>query len=128
MSPSDRRSAGTGNKPSPHCSDALRSRSIRFADSEWKLIEQATLRHGITAGELIRTGALALAEVRLGEAPPATMTSSHLALFEVTYRTSFETATLETERLIDSGHERDVDALVNASRKTMAKTMKDGPA
>lgn len=128
MSPRDRKRAGTGNNPSPHRSDARRSRSIRFADSEWKLIEQATLRHGIPAGELVRTGALAFAEDRLGAPPPATMTSGHLALIEVTYRTAFETATLETERLLDSGHERDVDALVNASRKSMAMTMKEGPA
>ena len=70
MSRSDRKNSGTENKTSRNRSDARRPRSIRFADSEWNLVEQAALRHGIPAGELVRAGALAFAEDRLGESPP----------------------------------------------------------
>ncbi|MDE0001395.1 MAG: hypothetical protein OXQ29_01700 [Rhodospirillaceae bacterium] len=128
MSTSDRKSSGIGNKPSPHRSDARRPRSIRFADSEWKLIEQAALRHGIPAGELVRTGALALAEDRLGESPPATLTSGHLALIEATYRSVYIVSTLKREELLDAGHQEDIKALVEAARNTMTETMKEGPA
>ncbi|MDD9997691.1 MAG: hypothetical protein OXQ89_08095 [Rhodospirillaceae bacterium] len=128
MSRNDRNGAGTGNKPPPHRSDARRPRSIRFADSEWKLIEQAALRHGIAAGELVRSGALAFAEDRLGESPPATLTSGHLALIEATYRASFVTSTLDRDRLLDAGRNKDVDALIDAAHDAMAKTMKEGPA
>ena len=125
---SDRKSSGTGNKRSRNRSDARRPRSIRFADSEWNLIEQAALRHGIPAGELVRAGALALAEDRLGESPPATLTSGHLALIEATYRSVYMMSTLKREELLDTGHRDDVQALVDAARKTMTQTMDEGPA
>ena len=121
------KSSGTGIKPSPNRSDARRPRSIRFADSEWNLIEQAALRHGIPAGELVRAGALALAEDRLGESPPATLTSGHLELIEVIYRYVYIIATLNRQQLLDAGRENEVEALVDAARKTMNETMRQGP-
>lgn len=127
MRRSDRKSSGTGNKPSRNRGDARWPRSIRFADSEWKLIEQAALRHGVPAGELVRAGALALAEDRLGESPPATLTSGHLALIEVMYRYVYIIATLNRQQLLDAGRGNEVEALVDAARKTMNETMGQGP-
>ncbi len=128
MSRSDRKNSATGNEPSRNRSDARRPRSIRFADSEWKLVEQAALRHGIPAGELVRAGALSLAEDRLGESPPATLTSGHLALIEATYRSVYVISTLKREELLDAGHRNDVEALVDAARKTMKQAMNEGSA
>ena len=128
MPRSDQKSIATGNKPSQNRSDARRPRSIRFADSEWILIQQAAMRHGIAAGELVRAGAIALAEDRLGESPPATLSPGHLALIEAIYRSVYLMATLERERLLDSGRGDDVEALIAAARKTMAETMEEGPA
>ncbi len=128
MRRSDRKSSAAGNKASPNRSDARRPRSIRFADSEWKLVEQAALRHGIPAGELVRAGALALAEDRLGESPPATLTSGHLALIEVMYRYVYVMATLDRQQLLDAGRGKEVTALVDAARQTMAQVMDEGPA
>lgn len=125
---SDRKSSATGNKASGNRSDSRRPRSIRFADSEWNLIGQAALRHGIPAGDLVRAGALALAEDRLGESPPATLTSGHLALIEATYRSVYMMSTLKREELLDAGQQDDVEALVDAAGKTMKETMNEGPA
>ena len=47
------------------------------------------------------TGALALAEDRLGESLPSTLASGHLALIEATYRASFVMSMLDKERLLD---------------------------
>jgi len=127
MPQSDRKNSETGIKPSQNRNDSRRPRSIRFADSEWNLIGQAALRHGIPAGELVRDGALALAEDRLGESPPATLTSGHLALIEATYRSVYLISTLKREELLDAGQQDDVEALVDAARKTMTETMQDGP-
>ena len=127
MSQSDRINSGTGTRPSRKSGDARRPRSIRFADSEWNVIEQAALRHGVPAGELIRKAALALAEDRLGASPPATLTSGHLALIEDTYRSVYLMATLMRLELLDAGHRDDVEALVDAARKTMVQTMDEGP-
>ena len=128
MPRSDRKNSETGINPSQNRSDARRPRSIRFADSEWNLIGQAALRHGIPAGELVRTGALALAEDRLGESPPATLSPGHLALIESIYRSVYVMSTLKREELLDAGHRDDVKALVDAARKTMKQTMDEGPA
>ena len=128
MSRSDRKSSATGNKPSGNRSDSRRPRSIRFADSEWNLIGQAALRHGIPAGELVRAGALALAGDRLGESLPATLTSGHLALIEATYCSVYMMSTLKREELLDAGQQDDVEALVDAAGKTMKETMNEGPA
>lgn len=127
MPRNDRKSSGSGNKPSRNRSDARRPRSIRFADSEWNLIEQAALRHGIPAGELVRAGALALAEDRLGESPPATLSPGHLALIEVMYRYVYMMATLNRQSLLDSGRDDEVAALVAAARKTMSQIMEEAP-
>ena len=128
MSRTDRKNSGTRNNPSQNRSDPRRPRSIRFADSEWSLIEQAALRHGVPASELVRAGALALAEDRLGESPPATLSPGYLALIEDTYRSVYLMATLKREELLEAGHQDDVEALVNAARNTMKKTMEEGPA
>ena len=128
MPQSDRKNSETAINRSQNRSNARRPRSIRFADSEWSLIEQAALRHGVPASELVRAGALALAEDRLGETPPATLSPGHLALIEDTYRSVYLMATLKREELLEAGHRDDVEALVNAARNTMKKTMKEGPA
>lgn len=128
MSPSEGKSSGTGNKPSRNSSDARRPRSIRFADLEWNLIERAAARHGIAAGQLVREGAIALAEDRLGESPPATLSPGHLALIEEMYRYVYVMATLDRERLLESGRGDDISELIDAARKTMSQTMKEGPA
>ena len=127
MSRSDPKNSVTGNNSSQNRNDSRRPRSIRFADSEWKLIGRAALRHGIPAGELVRDGALALAEDRLGESPPASLTIGHLALIEATYRSVYLISTLKREELLDAGQQDDVEALVDAARKTMTETMQDGP-
>ena len=128
MPRSDRKNSETGINPSQNRNNARRPRSIRFADSEWSLIEQAAQRHGIPTSELVRTGTLAFAEDRLGESPPAALTSGHLALIEATYRSVYMISTLKREELLDAGQQDDVDALVDAAGKTMKETMNEGPA
>jgi len=63
-------------------SEARQPRTVRFSDSEWSLIERAAARHGIPAGELIRSVAVAAAKERLGEPPPTTLSNGHAALIE----------------------------------------------
>ena len=128
MSRSDPKNSATGKNPSQNRNDSRRPRSIRFADSEWKLIGQAALRHGIPAGELVRAGALALAQDRLGESPPATLTSGHLALIEDTYRSVYLIATLKREELLDAKRQKELGDLVAGARRTMTETMSEGPA
>ncbi|MDE2978243.1 MAG: hypothetical protein OXU63_12075 [Acidobacteriota bacterium] len=128
MSRNDRRNSGNRSDPVESRGDARRPRSIRFSDSEWSLIERAAARHGVPAGELVRAGALAIAEDRLGEAPPAMLSPGHLALIEATWRMAYMLATVARERMLDAGREKELDDIVAAARNVMKETMDEGPA
>ncbi len=120
--PARRRGSG-GNR-----TDTRRPHSIRFSDSEWRLIEKAATRHGVPVGELVRAGALAIAEDRLGEAPSATLSPGHLALIEGAWRMAYVLATVARERMLDAGREKELDDIVAAARDVMKETMDEGPA
>ena len=128
MARNDRKNAGTGNRTGENRGAARRSHSIRFADSEWNLIERAAARQGVSAGEFVRSGALAAAEGRLAEAPPAALTPGHLALIETTWRMAYVLATLNRERLLAAGRGEDLEELVAEAREVMRETMNAGPA
>ena len=128
MPRNDRKTPEAGNSSTENQSDARRPHSIRFSDSEWRLIEQAATRHGQSAGELVRSGVLAIAEDRLGESPPATLSPGHLALIEATYRAVYVLATLNREQLLDAEREKELDDIVAAAHEVMAETMNEGPA
>ena len=128
MAVNDRKAGDSGIRRDRNRSDARRPRSIRFSDSEWELVERAAARHGIPAGELVRAGALALAEDRLGEHPPATVSPGHLALIESTWRMAYVLATLDRERMLDARRGDELNDVVAAAHRVMAETMDQGPA
>ena len=118
----------TGKKPAENRSNARRQRSTRFSDSEWDLIRRAAARHGMSPGELVRSSAVAAAEDRLGEPPPATLSKGHAALIEEIYRLVYVMATLDREEMLDAGRGGELDDLIAAARRSMAETMDEGPA
>ena len=124
----DRKKPGTGGKQDQSRSDARKPRSVRFSDSEWSLVERAAARQGIPAGELVRSGALALAEDRLGEAAPATLSAGHAALIEEIYRFAYVMATLRRNELLDARRDDELDDLVEQAREAMKGTMEEGLA
>ena len=128
MARNERKHPETRSRASANPDNARRPHSIRFSDSEWSLIARAAARHGLSAGELVRSGALAVAEDRLGEPSPTTISPGHIALIEATYRAVYVLATLNRERLLDAGRENELDDLVAAAHDAMAETMNEGPA
>ena len=114
-------------KPAQYSSDPRATHSIRFLDSEWKLIQRAAALHGISAGELVRNGAMAAAEELLGESPKTTFSSGHAALIESVYRMVYMMATLDRGRLLDAGRGKELEDLITAAHRTMAETMEEGP-
>ena len=125
MARNHRKDSGTGNRPGENRNDARRPRSIRFSDPEWNLIERAAARHGIPAGELVRSAALAIAEDRLGASPPATLSPGHLALIETTFRAVYILSTIRRDELLDAGREDALDTIVRAAREAMTKIMNE---
>ena len=102
MPRNDQKDREASNESSDDPDTARRPHSIRFSDSEWSMVEWAAARHGLSAGELVRSGALAGAEDRLGESLPATLSPGHIALIEATYRAVYMLAT----QLLDAGAKR----------------------
>ena len=102
------------------------SHSIRFSDSEWRLVEQAASRHGMPAGEFVRSGALAAAEGHSSVTPEVSLSTGHAALIEATYRAVYLLATISREKLIETGREEMLDDLVSEANRAMASTMKEG--
>ena len=119
---------GKDKKPAEKPGNPRATHSIRFTDSEWKLIQRAAALHGIAAGELVRNGAMAAAEELLDEPPAVTLSSGHAALIEAVYRMVYMMATLDRGRLIDAGRVKELEDLIAAARRTMAETMDEGPA
>ena len=119
---------GKSKKPAEKPGDPRLPHSIRFSGSEWNLIERAAELHGIPAGELVRSSALAAAEERLAEPPKATLSHGHAALIEAVYRMVYMMATLDRGRLLDAGRGKELEDLIAAARRTMAETMDEGPA
>ena len=84
MARNARKARGKSNEPGARAGDPRRSRTIRFSDSEWQLVEDAALRQGISASQLVRTVMLAAVEERLASPAEATLTPGHRALWRST--------------------------------------------
>ena len=127
MPRNDRNNPRACKRPAENRIVARKQRSTRFSDSEWNLIQRAAARHGISPGELVRSSAVAAAEDRLGEPPPATLSKGHAALIEEIYRFVYVMATLDREEMLDAERGGDLDDLVAAARRSMAQAMEEGP-
>ncbi|MDE0497223.1 MAG: hypothetical protein OXH86_07705 [Acidimicrobiaceae bacterium] len=123
MTHHDQRNPQTGNHPDQHRGERRHPHSIRFSNSEWAMIEQVAVEHGITPAELVRVRTLALAEKRLLEPPADPLSPGHIALIEATWRAVHLLATLATRQM----RYEDIDDLVGESHNAMRQTMTDDP-
>ena len=123
-----RKARGKSNGSGERAGDPRRSRTIRFSDSEWQLVEDAALRQGIPASQLVRSVTLAAAEERADRPAAAAITPGHLALIEDTYRAVYVLATINREEMLDAERANELDEIVAAARRTMRETMDEGPA
>lgn len=119
---------GKSNQSGARAGDPRRSRTIRFSDSEWQLIEDAALRQGIPASQLVRTVMLAAAEERADRPAEASLSPGHLALIEATYRAVYVLATINRDEMLDTERGKELEEIVAAARRTMKETMDEGPA
>ena len=54
--------AAGGLEPQEKRGDTRKSKTVRFSDPEWEIVEKAAARRGIPAAEYVRTAALDAAE------------------------------------------------------------------
>ncbi len=128
MARSARKADGKSNESGERAGDFRRSRTIRFSDSEWRLVEDAALRQGIPASQLVRAVTLAAAEERLDRPAEAAVPPGYLALIEDIYRGVYLLTTLRGQELLRANREKELDEIVKDGRKTMAEALDVGPA
>lgn len=123
-----RKSRGKSNESGERAGDFRRSRTIRFSDSEWQLVEDAALRQGIPASQLVRAATLAAAEERLDRPAEAAIPPGYLALIEDIYRGVYLLTTLRGEELRRAKREKELDSILEDGRLAMAEALGEEPA
>lgn len=98
------------------------SRSIRFSDSEWAKVEQASRERGMTAAELVRHAAMSLAEGKFIDGGTA-FTPGHAALLERIFRATYILTTLKRDEMMQKGHGDEMSTLVKAARNLQASLL-----
>ena len=95
-------------------------RTVRFSDREWKQIQEAAAKRGITASEYVRNAALHVIE----SAPQTEIAGLSPALVEIiklTHRSAYILSTLKRDEMIREGRAREIDELVRASGSRRAQ-------
>ncbi|MDE2640710.1 MAG: hypothetical protein OXI03_09035 [Chloroflexota bacterium] len=128
MARSARKADGESNESGERTGEFRRSRTIRFSDSEWQLVEDAALRQGVTASQLVRAATLAAAEERLDRPAEAAIPPGYLALIEDIYRGVYLLTTLRQEELLGEKRKKQLDSILNDGRLAMADALGEGPA
>lgn len=121
-----RKSRGKPNESEDRTGDFRRSRTIRFSDSEWQLVEDAALRQGIPASQLVRTASLAAAEERLDRPAGTALSPGHVALIEDIYRGVYLLTTLRGQELLSEERKEELDEIVKDGRLAMAEALGEG--
>ena len=128
MARNPRKARGNSNDSAERAGHPRRSRTIRFSDSEWRLVEDAALRQGIPASQLVRAVTLAAAEERLDRPAEAAIPPGYLALIEEIYRGVYLLTTLRGQELLQAERKEELDSIVSDGRWTMAEALGEGPS
>jgi len=114
----------TAKWPDRNPGEKRRSHSIRFTKAEWKRIQKAAARHGLTPAEIVRARALGLPDKPFHTDMPASFSPGHVALIEATYRAVHLLATMATQPM----PYEEVDALLGAAHTALIATLDEEPA
>ena len=96
-------------------------RSIRFSDSEWKLIEKTAKERGMAAAELVRHAAVGFAKGKFSASPSGSLPTSHpeiAAQIERIYNGVYLLTTLKRDEMLARGREEEVERIIEDARKS----------
>ncbi len=128
MARDDRKARRKSAEAGERAGDPRRSRTIRFSDTEWQLVEDAALRQGIPASQLVRSVTLAAAGERFDRLAGAAVGPGHLALIEDIYCGVYLLTTLRGEELLRDKRRKQLDSIVKDGRLAMAEALGEDPA
>ena len=96
-------------------------RSIRFSDSEWKLIEGVARERGMAAAELVRHVSVGFAMGKI-TTEPSENTQSLLPMMadqiERIYNGVYMLASLKREEMLDNGQNEELEKIIEDARKS----------
>ena len=105
----------TGSDDPEKRADTRRSKTIRFSDPEWELVERAAAERGIPAAEFARNAAMDAAEGRI-----AALDAEMVETIRRIYRSTYIVATLKRDEMFREGREEEMKQMVEAARDSQA--------
>ena len=115
-------SGGSGNgNVGENLSERRLPRSIRFSDSEWKMIEGVARERGMAAAELVRHVSVGFATGKFSSVPSGGMSTSLSeisAQIERIYNGVYFLATLKRDEMNCEGRKDELDQIIEQARKS----------
>ena len=99
--------------------DARRSKTIRFSDPEWDLVERAANKQGIPAAEYVRNAAMDAAMGRT-----AALDAEMVETIQRIYRATYIVATLKRDEMLREGRDDEMKKMVEEARDSQASLRK----
>ena len=110
--PSD---SGTGASRKLRQSARRTRRTVRFSDPEWKQVQQAASRRGITASDYVRNVVMSAA-AGVPQSENAALSPALVEIIKLTHRSAYILSTLKRDEMIRDGRAREMDEVVRAAR------------
>ena len=124
MTASNHNSTASSANGSGKYAETRTSRSIRFSDAEWKIVEEAASKSDVSPGEFVRDAALAIAEGDVGTDQGA-LPPGLVSLMESTYRGVFLLTTLKRDEMFRQGRHEELDRMLEDARKSQSELFSD---
>ena len=113
-------SANTDTDASRKHGDTRTSRTIRFSDPEWEIVEEAVSRRGGSPAEFVRNAALTMA-ADPSNTDPGTLPPEIVELIKHTYRGVYLLATLKRDEMVADGRRDEIDSALEGARKSQSE-------
>ena len=118
-------SADTDTDASRKRGDVRTSRTIRFSDPEWEIVEEAASRRGGSPAEFVRNAALVAAAADNAGTVPGVLPPGFLELIKRIYLGTYMLSTFKREEMIHEGRGEELDRTVQAARDIQAFLLND---
>ena len=105
----------SGSDPEHKAGESRRVRSIRFSDSEWETVENATAQRGMNAAEFARHAARGIASGQYADAQ-GPLPPQYANLIERLFRSTHILVNLKRDEMIREGRGDELDELVKTTR------------
>ena len=115
MTADQHRNAGPGQPRAVRRDAARIKRTLRFSDPEWKQVQEAAARRGITASEYVRNAVMNLVD-GVPQTEPGGLSPALVEIIRLTHRSAYILSTLKRDEMIRDGRAREMDELVRAAR------------